>query len=115
MTNRTIKFRAWDKERNVMLPDSEITRDTNGVWEIWDENDNSKDDNFVLMQFTGLLDKKGKEIYEGDIITKKYEYCEYPRTLEVKWDDYGGFAELYCANEIEVIGNIYEHENLLKN
>lgn len=54
--NRIIKFRAWDKKEKVMfVPDG-----------LKNPIDFSK--NFVHMQFTGLLDKDGKEIYEGDII-----------------------------------------------
>lgn len=71
---------------------------------------------FVLMQFTGLHDKNGKEIYEGDILHEKKEKTApmanngIDREIIVEDIRHLEFNEVHC----EVIGNIYENPELLK-
>lgn len=78
---------------------------------------NSK--NYILMQSTGLTDKNGKKIFEGDIIQGEYEGKQF--IFEVIWKKTGfclrtGITTMSFANieNIEVIGNIYENEQLIK-
>jgi uncharacterized phage protein (TIGR01671 family) len=126
---REIKFRAWDKERNRMLEFGLFDLDC-GQWdtEIGSIND------FPIMQYTGLKDKKGKEIYEGDIIKIDYEDCWdteekgkveevgrlsvdgcFPFNYTSKSDDPGDTdIHPYHRETAEVIGNIYENPELLK-
>jgi len=117
---REIKFRAWDENLKEMR-----TQESMGyqVWEILEWSS-------IVMQFTGLLDKQAKEIYEGDIVSDKIldfktkEPEEITRTFEVYWDKetasfwqkliedpsrafrsgHNFAAEKNCV----VIGNIYE-------
>jgi len=122
---REIKFRAWDKINKRMLFS---LGDTEGTW--WYPfgfEMNSKyfqkrsySYNCILMQYTGLKDKNGKEIYEGDIVRHKDAPLEI---CTVIWDGGGFYARsniedmFYSLTNkvlIEVIGNIYENPELLK-
>lgn len=140
--SREIKFRAWDIKRNRMFPihtlalrksDGSIgaTFTHEGLFSV-DEETGEKNqvtylDDFVLTQYTGLHDKNGKEIYEGDIV--KWVYIQALHTSDVffidggfycntngfikdlvEWQNLGLITTLGC----EVIGNIYENSNLLE-
>lgn len=124
--NREIKFRAWNKDLKKMFKIGQITLEKG----IWNFEPNDRDfigmsipyqPSFVLMQYTGLHDKNGKEIYEGDILKA------------IRWNNiflvkYTGTAFYLCrkgnngfnkittwnnAEKSEVIGNIYDNPELL--
>ena len=108
---RTIKFRAWNGY-SMYSPTIEGTYD---ISVFLSEIEN-------LMQFTGLVDKNGKEIFEGDII-KYVDYNNTPYFETVDWVEYDdscidcGTASGFCIinpKKGEVIGNIYENPELIK-
>src|SRR5690625_7948989 len=124
---RPIKFRAWDNEIKEMLEMVTVACHRKDPWPplyIADGIINGIDhQDYVLMQYTGLKDKNGKEIYEGDI------YDTGSRKFVVKYEEeragYFPFAKDdgcgCCSDELvtypymgEVIGNIYEDKHLLK-
>ncbi|ARQ04715.1 YopX protein [Macrococcoides caseolyticum] len=122
------KFRAWDKEHDEMLyPDDvdkiyfEITVDgivTYDMRYILPYDDIPPYLDTVIMQSTGLTDVNGKEIFEGDIV-KYWEnigYIEfYQGSWVINWND-GSLFDLYDNdNNLEVLGNIHEHPELLEN
>ena len=122
------RFRAWDKEHKLMI---EIHTDTsryslitmcsfgNQVGFIYADGSSFWNPHCVLMQSIGLLDKNGNEIFEGDICRFKYASSTNPVGI-IKWDaDYLKFfmypfsmLTLHLFDDVEVIGNIYENQEL---
>ncbi len=69
------------------------------------------------MQYTGLKDKNGKEIYEGDVLSGRYivEYKNDCFVVQEHTNDWSSVHYVLHHNpEMEVIGNIYENPELLK-
>lgn len=123
---REIKYRAWDKEYKSMHEVSYIDWDGK---EVGYDNGNyyANLERCVLMQYTGLRDKNGKEIYEGDIIGHEKDDSESRVSHHVVvWHDTGFMGKQICSygsfigleawtqdrDGYAVIGNIYENEEL---
>lgn len=127
---REIKFRAWDKEDKQMF---------NVIMIAWPQGREIRTivsgkggscPDPILMQYTGIKDKNGKEIYEGDVVTYPNPLCKGEVKFgEYEFGDYDTYQKgcgfyidaversscgAFKGNDIEIIGNIYSNPELLK-
>jgi hypothetical protein len=108
---RPIKFRAWDSELYEMSysdPLDDLERAYSWFREL-EDRDVRASGNIELMQYTGLKDKNGIEIYEGDIV-RLAGYGDYL----VEWPFIQLFESSFEKDIGEILGNIYENPELLK-
>ena len=124
---REIKFRAWLKEERKMVNVETLFI---GINRLCFGNSKTEDlffrdfEEVELMQYTGLKDKNGKEIYEGDILFFRDENMKYivvwqDTAFIIKSIEIRKYSEKMCwldDTEIccEIVGNIYENKNLLE-
>jgi uncharacterized phage protein (TIGR01671 family) len=133
---REIKFRAWDIDEKCWIPKEMFVIGANGKLYTHDDNEEVMLEEVIpveLMQYTGLRDKNGKEIYEGDILrvlevsnTNELEYrspVEYIDCCFLVTEPSGTQVPLACFHnpdwtyplfEIEIISNIYQNPDLLE-
>ncbi len=112
---REIKFRLWTNRDKCFcgafdVYKSGLVRESpNNEW-----IDLSKQNDLVLMQYTGLKDKNNEEIYDGDIVeSKKKGVDSYYGIGKVEWAATGWSIPGIGTNYLEVVGNIYENPELL--
>lgn len=139
---RQFKFRAWDHKNKKMLYPIDIHNshldfitDSDGSL-LLEEILNSlgHTEKYEIMQWTGLIDKNSKEIYDGDIVIYKSEdnWMGYPEEeCEICWLDnhisYGwvvrhkkdafvwSLTRNFASESLEIVGNIFENPELLSN
>ena len=124
--SRVIKFRAWNGKDKVIEEISDLYWfEENGVHDFGGEGHHG---DYVFLQFTGLHDKNGVEIYEGDVVKCHFISLMDPdmngSLQEVKYDPAFGFTPIHDivdyngatseGKDWEVIGSIYENPELLK-
>jgi uncharacterized phage protein (TIGR01671 family) len=130
---REIKFRAWNRTHNYMQDFNshksgilyscgsfDVSSGYDSLDEPTFEDDTSEE--WAIMQFTGLQDNSGVDIYEGDIVESDYYLPDFTEKAEVRYelhDNFGrfGFAsgeqDAFCYGNLTVIGNIHENKELL--
>lgn len=122
---RQIKFRLWDGHKMTSNPSYIVDRkiipilaeaeqpvflDINTIIQKFIKDGN------ILMQFTGLQDKTGKDIYEGDILSYMAKPEGFPEDKEkfhkviIEWTSMNNHTFLFGHHEYEIIGNIYQNE-----
>lgn len=140
--SKIIKLRAWDKTAHEMYKQKDIARMTyyseptvydDGYIKLSAEGEAAIGDHpigkrHVLMQFTGLLDKNKKEIYEGDLIRccgwndcRTNKDRKWGSPFEVVWDNTNArfttkgmvMDMIYGSFQYEIIGNIHENPSLI--
>ena len=130
---KELKFRVWDKESKLMMPVEELIWDKGAIYLIWalraeDGEDgigyDMAPDEAQIMQFTGLHDSQGREIYEGDVVRISWETDdgEHPSTVGlVDFADGSFYVKTrtggyyyWTGYEVEVLGNVHQNPELLE-
>lgn len=120
---REIEFRAWLKSQKEMVRVKTICLEKKGVIIVYDKH--KREGVFLfeeieLLEYTGLKDKNGKKIFEGDIVNTYMEKCvvcwnEKHCCFETRKDNSYTQLGLLSTKFLEVIGNIYDNPELLNN
>ena len=121
-----MKFRAWDKDTKLLLDANIIDyKKSVAICEHWEFGETTELTfvDIILMQSTGLKDKDGTEIFEGDIVDFRVPnqvisgvyQIKRARSGEWRMDNHRqGRVLVFSLDDVEVIGNIYENPELME-
>ena len=120
-----LRFRAWDKEFKEMVQVDALVFDEQIIKATYKNGNVVKEDlkNYILMQSTGLTDKNGKEIFEGDVVKMAKNVYSEPTYYEVVRHRGGAYrldskqygCELWLRHtDCDIAGNIYDNPELLE-
>lgn len=130
---RELKFRIWDKQQKKFHTDADWGISLQGSFIIgfashdsWNHDKGYKinlanQDKLVVQQYTGLKDKNGKEIYEGDIVSGEFYDTEYHHSETIKAEvifNNGAFniaIREWHKPSLKIVGNIFENPELIRN
>ena len=118
---RELKFRAWDPINKTIISPYSIHFNSNQTVNYCIDIYMKERRDLILMQFTGLKDRNGNEIYEGDIVKPYPDEHDLAQIIFMSGSfkiatkkRYGDFLIWnYLESEIEVVGNIYKNPELL--
>ena len=138
--NRELKFRIWDKKNETFIYEREacyewLAISLHGLVYSGKYDDVLPETKYVVQQYTGLIDSKGVEIYEGDVVQYNPNEPNTEREGIIEWSDYYhgwairdkqcypeskyGVFSLACPfmsfNDVEIICHIFENPELVKN
>lgn len=115
---RELKFRVWDKDAKRMLYQTDIEYYDDMIGFRFDSDILANKEDIVIMQYTVLKDKNGKEAYEGDVVKLGDQYLvvkyrtEYA-CFELSVND-DVYKRIFVLKDAEIVGNIYENPELLE-